>query len=54
MSSGKLLRTGFKPLYNAEDAVHELKNEFQKGFKPNKINWNLDYLLKKRKIIKTK
>ena len=54
MSSSKLFRTGFKPLFNAEDAVHELKNKFEKGFKPNKINWNLDYLLQKRKIIKTK
>ena len=53
MNSSKLFRTGFKSLFNAKDAVHELKNEFEKGFKPKKINWNLDYLINKRKIVKT-
>ena len=53
MDSTKLIKTGFKPLFNSVDAAKELKNEFKKGFKPKKINWNLNYLLEKRKIIKT-
>ena len=52
MDSTKLIKTGFKPLFNSVDAAKELKNEFKKGFKPKKINWNLNYLLEKRKIIK--
>ena len=53
MDSSKLLKTGFKPLYNSIDAAKELKNEFEKGFIPKKANWNLNYLLEKKKIIKT-
>ncbi len=53
MDSTKLIKTGFKPLFNSVDAAKELKNEFEKGFKPKKENWNLNYLLEKRKIIKT-
>ena len=54
MDSSKLLKTGFKPKFNSKDAVIELKNEFKNGFKPKTINWNLNYLLEKKKIIKTK
>ena len=53
MDSTKLIKTGFKPLYNSADAAKELKKEFEKGFKPKTANWNLNYLLEKKKIIKT-
>lgn len=51
MNSDKLIQTGFKPKYNFIDAIIDLKNNFENGFKPSNDNWNLNWLLKK-KIIK--
>ena len=51
MNSDKLLKIGFKPKYNFKNAIKDLKDQFENGFKPSKENWNLNWLLKK-KIIK--
>ena len=51
IDSSKLIKLGFKPLYNHIDAAKDLKFAFQKKFKPSLINWNLKWLLDK-KIIK--
>ena len=50
INSNKILKIGFKPLYNSTDAIIEIKKEFDNGFKPNDKNFNLKWLLK-RKII---
>lgn len=53
MNSEKLLNTGFKPKYNFIDAIYDLKQNFEKGFKPTNENWNLKHLLKQKKITRT-
>ena len=53
MNSDKLIRTGFKPKYNFKDAIIDLKNSFEGGFKPSDENWNLTWLLKKKVIEKS-
>jgi len=53
MNSDKLIRSGFKPSHNFKDAILDLKNNFQKGFKPSEENWNLNWLLKKKVIKKS-
>ena len=51
MNSDKLKKIGFTQKYNYKDAIADLKKHFHNDFKPNKINWNLKWLLK-NKIIK--
>ena len=51
MNSDKLKKIGFTQKYNHKDAIEDLKKQFSNNFKPNKINWNLKWLLK-NKIIK--
>jgi len=53
MNSDKLTRTGFKPKHNFKDAIIDLKNSFEGGFKPSDENWNLTWLLKKKVIEKS-
>lgn len=50
INSDKILNKGFKPLFSSKDSISELKEFFSKGFKPSKVNWNLNWL-KKNKII---
>jgi len=52
MNSEKLLKTDFKYLFNAEDAVIELAKNFKNKFKPSNRNWNLVWLLQKKLIKK--
>ena len=53
MNSDKLLSVGFKQKFNHIDAIIDLKNKFQSGFKPSEENWNLNWLLKKKVIKKS-
>jgi nucleoside-diphosphate-sugar epimerase len=50
INSEKILKAGFKPEFNSIDSIHDLKNFFNSHFKPSKINWNLDWLSKKKYI----
>jgi nucleoside-diphosphate-sugar epimerase len=50
INSKKILKAGFKPEFNSIDSIHDLKNFFNSHFKPSKINWNLDWLSKKKYI----
>jgi len=52
MDNSKLKKLGFKFNHSIEDAVHELKRSFSKGFKPGIKNWNLKWLLKNKYISK--
>jgi len=52
MNSEKIIKHGFKPMYNFKDAILDLKNNFEKGFKPSDQNWNLKWLLQKKIIEK--
>jgi nucleoside-diphosphate-sugar epimerase len=52
MNSEKIIKHGFKPMYNFKDAILDLKNSFEKGFKPSDQNWNLKWLLQKKIIVK--
>jgi nucleoside-diphosphate-sugar epimerase len=52
MDNSKLKKLGFKFNHSIEDAVHELKQSFSKGFKPDIKNWNLKWLLKNKYISK--
>lgn len=49
LDSSKLIGLGFKTLYDSDDAINELINEF-KNFKPSSRNWNLKWLTKKKII----
>ncbi len=53
MNSDKIIKKGFVPKYDFIDAILDLKNSFEKGFKPNEQNWNLNWLLKKKVISKS-
>ena len=53
MNAEKLLKTGFRQLYNHKDAIMDLNEKFQSGFKPTEENWNLNWLLKKKVISKS-
>ena len=53
MNAEKLLKTGFRQLYNHKDAIMDLNEKFQSGFKPTEKNWNLNWLLKKKVISKS-
>lgn len=53
MNAEKLLKIGFRQLYNHKDAIMDLKKKFQSGFKPTEENWNLNWLLKKKVISKS-
>ena len=53
MNSDKILNYGFKPRYNLTDAINDIKIRFEKGFNPSQINWNLNWLLKKKIISKS-
>jgi nucleoside-diphosphate-sugar epimerase len=50
INSDKILRAGFRPEFNSTDAIYDLKNIFDNNFKPSKINWNLNWLSKKKYI----
>jgi nucleoside-diphosphate-sugar epimerase len=50
INSDKILRAGFRPEFNSADAVYDLKNIFDNNFKPSQINWNLNWLSKKKYI----
>ncbi len=53
MNSDKLLNHGFKPKHTLNDAINDIKINFEKGFKPTKKNWNLKWLLEKKVISKS-
>ena len=53
MNSEKLIKSGFKPKHNFKDAIFDLKNSFENGFKPSEDNWNLNWLIKKKVITKS-
>ena len=50
MNSDKIIRLGFRPKYNYENSINELKEAFEEGFIPSDINWNLKWLTKKKWI----
>ena len=50
INSDKILKVGFVPKFNSIDAIYDLKNTFDKNFKPSEINWNLNWLSKKKHI----
>jgi hypothetical protein len=50
INSDKILRAGFRPKFNSIDAIYDLKNIFDNNFKPSQINWNLNWLSKKKYI----
>jgi nucleoside-diphosphate-sugar epimerase len=50
INSDKILKFGFRPKKNSVDAINDLKNIFDNNFKPSEINWNLNWLLKKKYI----
>lgn len=50
INSDKILRAGFRPEFNSADAIYDLKNIFDNNFKPSEINWNLNWLSKKKYI----
>ena len=50
INSDKILRAGFRPKFNSIDAIYDLKNIFDNNFKPSQINWNLNWLTKKKYI----
>ena len=52
MNSEKIIKTGFKPEFNYEIAIFDILEKFKHGFKPSKINWNLEWLLDKKIIRK--
>lgn len=53
MNADKLLKTGYKQIFNHIDAINDLNNKFKKGFKPHNENWNLNWLLKTKVIKKS-
>jgi len=50
INSDKILRAGFRAKFNSIDAIYDLKNIFDNNFKPSQINWNLNWLSKKKYI----
>ena len=50
INSDKILRAGFRSDFNSADAIYDLKNIFDNNFKPSEINWNLNWLSKKKYI----
>jgi nucleoside-diphosphate-sugar epimerase len=50
INSDKILKFGFVPEFNSIDAIHDLKNIFDNNFRPSEINWNLNWLTKKKFI----
>ena len=50
INSDKILSFGFRPEFNSIDAIHDLKTIFDDNFKPSDINWNLNWLSKKKLI----
>jgi len=50
INSDKILRAGFRSEFNSADAIYDLKNIFDNNFKPSEINWNLNWLSKKKYI----
>jgi nucleoside-diphosphate-sugar epimerase len=50
INSNKILKFGFQPKFNSINAIHDLKNIFDNNFKPSEINWNLNWLSKKKYI----
>jgi len=50
INSNKILKFGFRPKFNSIDAIYDLKNIFDNNFKPSEINWNLNWLSKKKYI----
>ena len=50
INSDKILKAGFKPEFDSMDAIYELKNIFDNNFKPSMINWNLNWLSRKKYI----
>ena len=50
INSDKILKAGFRPEFNSADAIYDLKNIFDNNFKPSEINWNLNWLSKKKYI----
>jgi nucleoside-diphosphate-sugar epimerase len=50
INSDKILRAGFRPAFNSADAIYDLKNIFDNNFKPSEINWNLNWLSRKKYI----
>tara|TARA_B110001450_G_scaffold252322_1_gene273917 strand:- start:11477 stop:12415 length:939 start_codon:yes stop_codon:yes gene_type:complete len=51
INSDKITSKGFVPKYNSIDAILDLKQAFDKGFKPTNVNWNLKYLTNKKIIV---
>jgi nucleoside-diphosphate-sugar epimerase len=51
INSDKILKIGFKPMHTSVDAIWQLKNAFEKNFLPSKINWNLEWLAKKKFLV---
>lgn len=50
INSDKILKAGFKPEFDSMDAIYELKNIFDNNFKPSTVNWNLNWLSRKKYI----
>ena len=50
INSNKIFKFGFRPKFNSIDAIYDLKNIFDNNFKPSQINWNLNWLSKKKYI----
>lgn len=50
INSDKILGAGFRPEFSSVDAIYDLKNIFENNFKPSEINWNLNWLSKKKYI----
>jgi nucleoside-diphosphate-sugar epimerase len=50
INSDKILKAGFKPEFDSMDAIYELKKIFDNNFKPSTINWNLNWLSKRKYI----
>ena len=50
LDSSKILKTGFRPKFNVDDAIDELLEKFkEKKFTSKDINFNILYLSKKFK-----
>lgn len=51
INSDKIISKGFYPKFSSTDAIMDIKKEFEKGFKPSKVNWNLKFLTEKKIVI---
>jgi nucleoside-diphosphate-sugar epimerase len=52
INADKILKLGFKPKFTSMDAIMQLKNAFDNQFKPTIVNWNLNWLEKKKILIR--